>query len=209
MSLTIVGAGLGRTGTTSLQEALGILLDGPVFHMGEVFADLDSVPTWHAAIDGTPPDWDRLLAGYRATLDWPAVTCWREIAAANPQALVLLSTRSSAEEWWSSVSKTLFSVVDREFPPHLLPMRAMNEAMFEKLTPYWRDRDAAMAAYDAHNAAVRAEVGEDRLIDWQPRDGWDLLCSAMGIATPEMAFPHANTSEDFQKSADERLTEQG
>src|SRR3954468_2244729 len=98
MSLTIVGAGLGRTGTSSLQEALGMLLNGPVFHMGEVFANLDSVPNWHAAVVGEPTDWNGLLAGYRATLDWPAVTCWRDIAAANPEALVLLSARASAEE---------------------------------------------------------------------------------------------------------------
>jgi hypothetical protein len=205
MSLTVVGAGLGRTGTTSLQEALGIVLNGPVFHMGEVFADLDSVSIWHAAVDGAPTDWNSLLAGYRATLDWPAVTCWRDIAAANPEALVLLSTRSSAEAWWNSVSTTLFAVLDRDLPPHLLAMRALNEAMFARLTPHWRDRDAAMAAYAAHNAAVRAEVPGDRLIDWQPRDGWEPICSALGIAVPDIAFPHANTSDDFQKSADERL----
>ncbi|MFL6179710.1 MAG: sulfotransferase family protein [Actinomycetes bacterium] len=205
MSLTIVGAGLGRTGTSSLQEALGIVLDGRVFHMGEVFANLDSVSTWQGALDGTPTDWSKLLDGYCATLDWPAVTCWREIAAANPAALVLLSTRSSADEWWKSVSKTLFAVMDRDFPPDLLPMRALNEAMFERLTPNWRDRDAAMAAYDAHNASVRAEVPSDRLIDWRPRDGWEPICSALGIPVPALPFPHANTSDDFQKSADERL----
>jgi hypothetical protein len=205
MSLTIVGAGLGRTGTTSLQEALGIVLNGPVFHMGEIFANLDSVSTWHAAIDGRPTDWNSLLAGYCATLDWPAVTCWLDIAAANPEALVLLSTRSSAQEWWTSLSKTLFAVLDRDFPPYLLPMRAMNEAMFERLTPHWRDRDAAMAAYDEHNAAVRAAVPHDRLIDWQPCDGWEPICSALGIPVPDLAFPHANTSGDFQKSVDERL----
>jgi hypothetical protein len=206
MSLTIVGAGLGRTGTTSLQEALGIVLDGPVFHMGGVFASLDTVSTWRAAVDGTPTDWDSLLAGYCATLDWPAVTCWREIAAANPEALVLLSTRSSAEQWWNSMSATLFAVLDRDFPPHLLPMKALNEAMFGKLTPHWRDRNAAMAAYEAHNAAVRAMVPRDRLIDWQPGDGWEPICSALSIPVPDRAFPHANTSEDFQRSADERLS---
>jgi hypothetical protein len=205
MSLTIVGAGLGRTGTRSLQEALGYVLNGPVFHMGEVFANLKSVSTWHAAIDGAPTDWDALFDGYCATLDWPAVTCWRDIASANPGALVLLSTRSSAEEWWNSVSKTLFQVVDRDMPPHLRPMRDLNEAMFERFTPQWRDRDAAMTAYDAHNAAVRAEVPSDRLIDWQPQDGWEPICSALRIPVPSIAFPHANTSDDFQKSADERL----
>jgi hypothetical protein len=77
--------------------------------------------------------------------------------------------------------------------------------MFERFTPQWRDRDAAMAAYDAHKAAVRAAIPGDRLIDWQPRDGWGPNCSALGIPVPDVAFPHAKTSDDFQKSADERL----
>ena len=36
MTLRVVGAGLGRTGTTSLKEALGLLLGGPCYHMLEV-----------------------------------------------------------------------------------------------------------------------------------------------------------------------------
>ncbi len=79
-------------------------------------------------------------------------------------------------------------------------MRAMNEAMFERFTPQWRDRDAAMAAYDAHNAAVRAEVPADRLIDWQPRNGWEQICSALGIPVPDITFPHANSSVTFRRS---------
>jgi hypothetical protein len=57
------------------------------------------------------------------------------------------------------VSKALFAVLDLDFLPHLLPMRALNEAMFERFTPQWRDRDAAMAANDAHNAAARFRPG--------------------------------------------------
>ena len=36
MSLQVIGAGLGRTGTTSLREALEQLLGGPCYHMLEV-----------------------------------------------------------------------------------------------------------------------------------------------------------------------------
>ena len=64
-----------------------------------------------------------------------------------------------------------------------------------------------MAAYDAHNAAVRAEVPGDRLIDWQPRDGWEPICSALGIPVPDLAFPHANTSDDCQESVEQRLNQ--
>ena len=35
LDLKVIGAGMGRTGTTSLQEALSFLLDGPCFHMLE------------------------------------------------------------------------------------------------------------------------------------------------------------------------------
>jgi hypothetical protein len=105
----------------------------------------------------------------------------------------------------NSVSRTLFAVLDRDLPPHLLPMRALNVAMFERFTAQWRDRDAAMAAYEAHNAAVRAAVPVDRLIDWQPRDEWEPICSALHIPVPDLAFPHANTSDDFQESVERRL----
>ncbi len=37
MGLQVVGAGLGRTGTLSLKQALEQLLDGPCYHMTEVF----------------------------------------------------------------------------------------------------------------------------------------------------------------------------
>ena len=37
MSLRVVGAGLGRTGTVSLKLALEKLLDAPCYHMMEVF----------------------------------------------------------------------------------------------------------------------------------------------------------------------------
>jgi hypothetical protein len=31
------------------------------------------------------------------------------------------------------------------------------------------------------DAAVRAEIPRDQLIDWRPRDGWEPICSALGI----------------------------
>ena len=46
-------------------------------------------------------------------------------------------------------------------------------------------------------------------IDWQPRDGWEPICSALGIPVPDIAVPHANTSDDFQKCADERTLSLG
>ena len=57
MELRVVGAGLGRTGTLSLQTALQQLRGGPCYHMGETFGRPDDIPVWHAAVNGDLPDW--------------------------------------------------------------------------------------------------------------------------------------------------------
>ncbi len=46
MTLRLIGAGLPRTGTSSLREALRHLLEAPVYHMGEAFARPEHAPTW-------------------------------------------------------------------------------------------------------------------------------------------------------------------
>jgi hypothetical protein len=44
MSLRVIGAGLGRTGTNSLKLALERLLGGPCYHMLEVLGHPEHVP---------------------------------------------------------------------------------------------------------------------------------------------------------------------
>jgi len=76
MSLRVVGAGLGRTGTNSLKLALERLLGGPCYHMLEVFPRPHHFPYWIAAGKGDMPDWDKLFEGFVATVDWPSTSWW-------------------------------------------------------------------------------------------------------------------------------------
>jgi Sulfotransferase domain len=205
----IIGAGLGRTGTHSLKLALERLLDAPCYHMAEVFEHLDHVPTWHAAIRGEQVDWQPVLAGYSAIVDWPGAAVWRQLAAAHPAAPVLLSTRRDAATWLKSARATILDngpdnkMADDPGLPGFVPMV---RDMFAAFEPNWRDDDAAMAAYDRHNAAVRREVPAQQLVEWQPGDGWEPLCSALGIAVPDEEFPHVNTTEEFRFRREERST---
>ena len=64
MSLKVVGAGVGRTGTHSLKIALEQLLGGPCHHMIEVMGDPTQVPGWIDAIEGRSVDWSVMPAGY-------------------------------------------------------------------------------------------------------------------------------------------------
>ena len=92
--LQVVGAGVGRTGTLSLKAGLEQLLGQPCYHMLEVFGHPDHVTQWREAAEGGAVDWATLLDGYGATSDFPACLFWPEILEANPDAIVVLSTRS-------------------------------------------------------------------------------------------------------------------
>ena len=85
MTLRVVGAGLGRTGTHSLKLALEQLLGGPCYHMTETFGRPDDIPVWHAAVNGELPDWPTFLADYAATVDWPACAFWRRARRRVPR----------------------------------------------------------------------------------------------------------------------------
>lgn len=193
MSLRIVGAGLGRTGTLSLKVALERLLGAPCYHMMELFTHPEHAGIWRAAVGGAMTNWDQLFQGYAAAVDWPAAAFWPELSEAYPEAVVLLSVRD-AESWWRSASKTIFPTSRKQEGE----WREMVDAMFAaRFTTRLDDRDACIEAYERHNARVRATVPANRLLEWRPGDGWEPLCSALGTPVPEEPFPHTNSTEEF------------
>ena len=200
--LRVVGAGLGRTGTNSLKLALERLTGGPCYHMIELFEHPDDLPKWRGAVHDDPPDWRTFPAGYTATVDWPACAFWAGLAEAHPDAIVLLSVRDSAEQWWRSFEATIHAGLSRPVPadqPEWAERRQVTLAMLDRtFTPRWRERDGAMAGYDAHNAAVREAVPAGRLVEWRAGDGWAPICAALGVPVPEEPFPHVNTTAEFQ-----------
>lgn len=199
MALRVIGAGVGRTGTTSLKLALERLLGAPCYHMLEVFEHDDHVPMWHRAGLGDMPDWHALYDGYVATVDWPAASFWPELADAFPDAVVLLSTRESAKAWWASADRTVFDGARRGWVPENRHWWEMFQVIARsRFTNAFDDPEACMAAYDAHNEAVRAAVPAGRLVEWQPGDGWGPLCRGLGVPVPDEPFPHVNTTEEFR-----------
>ena len=205
MSIRVVGAGLGRTGTQSLKLALEQLLGGTCYHMAELFDRPEDTALWHAAARGEAVDWEAFPAGVVATVDWPACAFWRELADAHPAALVLLSSRSSGEKWWDSFHNTIGATLSRPVPDGDPAWAARRSAVLDilaRFTPDWADRDTAIAAYERHNAEVRAAVPAGRLIDWQAGDGWAPICARLGVEVPETEFPHTNTRDQFRAGAD-------
>lgn len=200
MALRVVGAGLGRTGTNSLKLALERLLGEPCYHMLEIIHNKPEHPdVWASAYQGSLPNWDELFAGYGAVVDWPAAPFWAEAAEAYPDALILLSVRDP-DAWWRSASATIFRALETYFADDAEDndWTRMGVNMMTSFTPEWRDESAAKAAFLAHNDLVRSTAPADRLLEWQPSDGWAPICERLGVAVPDEPFPHANTTEDFR-----------
>src|ERR1700761_2008202 len=109
MPLDVIGAGLGRTGTLSLKEALETLGFAKCYHMIEALPHADHIRLWDAASRGEPVDWERLFDGYRATVDWPGCSFYREFMERYPDAKVILSVRD-ADRWYDSARATIYYV---------------------------------------------------------------------------------------------------
>ena len=108
--LKVIGAGLPRTGTTSLKAALEQLLGGDCYHMFEFFERVDEHGLlWWQALEGDLDALDVILDGWAAAIDWPASLFWRELSERHPDAVVVLSHRESVEAWWASVDRTVWA----------------------------------------------------------------------------------------------------
>ena len=198
MTLQVVGAGAGRTGTHSLKVALEQLCGGTCHHMIECFDRPDQIAGFTAAVNGESVDWNALMADFTAIVDFPGSLFWREIAAANPEAPILLSTRD-AEGWYTSASNTIFLSMDSA-PPEMQPwMQTVKRMLHDRFSDDFENKDAMIAAYEAHNAAVRAEVPPERLIEWTATDGWGPICAALNVPVPDKPFPVTNTTKEFRE----------
>jgi hypothetical protein len=195
--LRVVGAGVGRTGTHSLKVALEQLLGGRCHHMIEMFGSPEQIAGWTDAIEGRPVDWRALLDGYVAQVDWPGASFWPELAAAYPDALVLLSVRAP-EDWYRSASNTIFLAAEHT-PPELAPwMSTFAGLMRDRFSDRTDDPTAMMDAFVRHNDAVRAQIPAARLLEWSPGDGWEPICYRLGLPVPPEPFPVTNTTNEFR-----------
>jgi hypothetical protein len=201
MKLQVVGAGLPRTGTHSLQIALEQLLGGRCYHMREIPGHpFDLGEGWNRALSGEKLDWDQIFDGYVAAVDWPTSIVWRGLSEANPNALVLLSVRDSAETWWQSVNETILPVARMALAPDWNQGRGLLD-LLERFsgTTQWDHPQTLMAAYERHNAEVRKTIPQHRLLEWQAKEGWEPICRALGLSVPEIPFPWVNRRSEWNE----------
>ena len=202
MSLQVIGAGFGRTGTLSLKFALEKLGVGPCYHMMEVFGKADHIAAWADATADRPVDWDGLFEGYNSAVDWPACSFWRELSERYPEGKVLLSLRDP-ERWYESVSNTIYQAMmapawgedDVQRAHHKMARELILERTFGGR---FEDKEHAIAVYNRHNDEVKASVPPERLLVFEAAQGWEPLCAFLGLPMPDEPFPRVNTTDEFR-----------
>ena len=194
MALSIIGAGLGRTGTSSLKVALQMLGVGQCYHMSEIFLHPEHMPLWIRAARGEAV-WDQIFEGYGATVDHPGCRFWRELMAYYPDAKVILTVRDP-EKWFESTQETIFGPQMQGFV-----MSSPLGEFFEKVVrPQFdnrlNDHDFLIDTFKKHNAKVMATVPKDKLLVFEASQGWEPLCAFLGVPVPSEPFPRVNTREE-------------
>lgn len=208
----VFGVGLSKTGTTTLGECFEILGLTPCAHP----------QLFHDAILGEDPlaealrpfaesrsDWGEYphrvlvaqilehanydlaidLARYFRTFEdrpWNIAPLYRLLDEAFPGSRFVLTWREP-ERWWRSVETWLL----RTHPED----GGKKRRYLTQLKASRIDRAEFLAAYEAHNAAVRAYfAGRDDFlaINFERGEGWAELCPFLGVSIPATPFPHEN-----------------
>jgi sulfotransferase family protein len=212
----VIGAGFGRTGTLSTKAALEQLGFGPCYHMVEVFSHPKHLAVWEAAAFGRPVDWHEIFDHYPASVDWPACAFYEPLMQLYPDAKVLLTVRDS-DKWYESVRETiyrlsqrgkglrgaamnaLFSVASLIRPSLKRQIRMVRKLIWEDtFNNRFEDRAYAIGVYEQHNERVKTSVPAHRLLVFDVKQGWEPLCTFMGIEVPkDTPFPHLNDRASF------------
>jgi hypothetical protein len=215
MTLQIIGAGFGRTGTMSTYAALN-QLGFPCYHMFEVLenkANKSHLDFWHRVANtppGTAHDWHHVFAKYTAAVDNPACCVWRELRVAYPEAKVLLTLHPKGPEaWYDSTIDTIYfteNVWQFRVLEWTTPFGRKMGEMCRKLI--WRrshkgtmdDRGKAIAHYQQHIEDIRAAVPPDKLLVFSVDQGWEPLCRFLGVPVPATPFPNVNDRAQIKKT---------
>ena len=208
MSIKVIGAGFGRTGTASLKAALEELGYNRCYHMQEVIANPKHAARWQAAAEGKTVDWDALLEGYQATVDWPGCTFYQALMDRYPDAKVLLNVRDP-EAWYESMTNTVYKMTQLRFPQSLIPRVVPRIRGLSKMARVliWQntfndrfaDKAYALKVFNDHTEEVRRAVPAEKLLVYNVKEGWEPLCAFLEVPVPDKPFPRLNDSASFNR----------
>ncbi len=174
--------------------------------MIEVIRNREQTDGWLAVATEGSVDWDKLFAGYRASVDFPSCVFYRELIKHYPDAKVILSVRD-ADSWYKSASETIYALskaVPRWlvwiFPRMRVQARMINILIWDGIFQgRFEDPDFAKEVFRKHIEDVKSIVSPERLLVYEITEGWGPLCRFLGVEEPAERFPRTNESKEMKK----------
>tara|TARA_B100001123_G_scaffold207754_1_gene235323 strand:- start:53 stop:754 length:702 start_codon:yes stop_codon:yes gene_type:complete len=207
MSLKIIGAGFGRTGTLSLKVALEQLGYGPCHHMKEVMLNNDQAEWFSQASKGVEVDWHEVFNKYSSAVDWPAAAYYQELADSFPDAKIVLGVRDP-DAWYESVENTIFRVIPN-FPKWVRFIFPRSDKVFNMIektiwqgefSGQFEDKGTAIQVFNERIETIKKMFPPERLLIHTSKDGWEPLCEFLDVEIPETPYPWVNDSAKIKRA---------
>ncbi|KAH6657006.1 hypothetical protein BKA67DRAFT_177344 [Truncatella angustata] len=215
----VIGAGMCRTGTKTLNEALSILCDGPCHDSGiqSLGGSPHEIKTWLdvmtlAPQQNTKEDEEQmdhlirsLFDGYVATMDCPAATLVPEIMRAYPDAVVVATTREQAS-WWKSMKHMNGLMSNWYLPLVVMWLRKAQGygewgSKFQALSKWRYGSEGIREPTKAiHEEQLKQVVPPEKLFWYNVSEGWEPLCKILNVPVPDRPFPHNNSKLEAEKT---------
>ena len=141
---------------------------------------------------------------------------YKELYAHFPGSKVILTTREQ-EKWYESAKATIFSfdpgpgikmklifkMLFSSKARNLFKVLMLNDKSIwgKQFEGKFKDKEYAITNFNNHTEEVRATIPAEDLLIYHPREGWEPLCSFLGVPVPSELFPNTNKGEDFAQWA--------
>ncbi|KAB5585092.1 hypothetical protein GE09DRAFT_14537 [Coniochaeta sp. 2T2.1] len=212
-TLRVIGAGLPRTATSSLQAAFEQLGYTPCLHMAHIIPHPKISRLLLAAM--REKDTTRrqrmvreLHAGYAGVTDFPVVFFIEDLMDMFPDAKVVLNSRPNPETWERSVRDSFGFVFGWRFKFTGLLVTtdrlwlALNTEATRWVRQKWGGEADILSAemYERYYDYVRHEARKRgrEVLEFKAEDGWVPLCRFLGKGVPETEFPRLNEAKDVE-----------
>jgi Sulfotransferase domain len=215
--MKVIGAGLPRTATTTQMIVFEQLGFAPCYHMRDLLMDLGPGLELWQAVAGGKPDWETIFGDAQSTCNWPAARYYKELVDHYPDAKVVLTVREP-EGWIRSMRDTVWAIYFGDsVMHHVCEARAVLDPLWRRFMDLmihmtWDGQSGALgppeatfddagfaAAMNRWNEQVKHDVPADRLLVWEPRQGWEPLCDFLEVAVPDDAVPRSNDTAAFKE----------
>jgi len=61
----------------------------------------------------------------------------------------------------------------------------------------YKNKAEIIKRYNKHNEIVMNTISKEKMLVFDPKQGWEPLCNFLGVLIPDTPFPQSNTRDEF------------